>query len=357
MTIAVSGFQRGSRIAMPAGVSGGYVEYFVPSLLAGLQVSGDGTLNDASVPADFSLHIPGPWMLNAGRRHGHGEAVYVEAAEADRQALVRLSRQPVTREAMMESAALLLGKPIARVFRDAIAWVNGASPGSAKLLPPPSSALEGLIRDLAVFIARTDIPAWVRQAISYYQLVHIHPFADGNGRYSRVLVAALGGHGASRRIRALLVATALTLHRKTFLPWFDAVQNGSLTRYLACWELLERWSGEYARQLVLQEDALRTDLVEVVRSVPLGNSLLSALAASPAIDVRHLAERFKWSAKTAPLHVKRLRDGGWLRLFESRPGLEICPPIAETRCRLLEDIRSQTLALLQPPSQSPGTAL
>ena len=75
------------------------------------------------------------------------------------------------------------------VIRDEQGWIGGTSPLDAHLVTPPPSELPALLDDLVAFVNRADIDPVAQAAISHAQFEIIHPFADGNGRVGRVLVA------------------------------------------------------------------------------------------------------------------------------------------------------------------------
>jgi Fic family protein len=74
-------------------------------------------------------------------------------------------------------------------IRDEQGWIRGTSPFSAHLVTPPVNEILRLIVDLLAFANRTDLDPIVQAAVTHAQFEIIHPFADGNGRIGRVLIA------------------------------------------------------------------------------------------------------------------------------------------------------------------------
>jgi Fic family protein len=127
------------------------------------------------------------------------------------------------------------------VIRNEQGWIGGTSPLDAHLVTPPPSELSGLLEDLVAYTNRADVDPVAQAAISHAQFEVIHPFADGNGRVGRVLVAWV----LTRRL-ALLVpppvsvaiaadvagySSGLVLFRlgdhRRWITWFaDAVAGG-----------------------------------------------------------------------------------------------------------------------------------
>ena len=69
--------------------------------------------------------------------------------------------------------------------------VNSAT-GETIYTPPPAQDVPGLMRELVDWLnLPTDIHPAIVSGIAQFQLVHIHPFLDGNGRASRLLSTLL----------------------------------------------------------------------------------------------------------------------------------------------------------------------
>ena len=65
--------------------------------------------------------------------------------------------------------------------------VNSAT-GETIYTPPPPDEVPPLMRELVAWLNRpSDIHPVITSGIAQFQLVHIHPFIDGNGRTSRLL--------------------------------------------------------------------------------------------------------------------------------------------------------------------------
>ena len=90
------------------------------------------------------------------------------------------------------------------VVRSEQNWIGGSSynPCSAVFVPPPPERVDELLADLCRFCNDDGLPAVAQAAIAHAQFETIHPFADGNGRTGRALVARLAQAprpGADRR--------------------------------------------------------------------------------------------------------------------------------------------------------------
>lgn len=75
------------------------------------------------------------------------------------------------------------------VVRTEQGWIGGSSPFDAHLVTPPPEELPALLEDLVAFVNGEDLDPVSQAAIAHAQFEVIHPFADGNGRVGRILVA------------------------------------------------------------------------------------------------------------------------------------------------------------------------
>ncbi|HUP69916.1 MAG TPA: Fic family protein [Acidimicrobiales bacterium] len=87
------------------------------------------------------------------------------------------------------------------VLRAEQGWIGGTSPLDAHLVTPPPEEVPALVDDLIAYVNRDDVDPVSQAAIAHAQFEVIHPFADGNGRVGRVLVAWI-------LVRRLSVVTA-----------------------------------------------------------------------------------------------------------------------------------------------------
>ncbi|MEO7837457.1 MAG: Fic family protein [Acidimicrobiales bacterium] len=75
------------------------------------------------------------------------------------------------------------------VLRAEQGWIGGTSPLDAHLVTPPPEEVPELIDDVIAYVNRDDVDPVSQAAIAHAQFEIIHPFADGNGRVGRVLIA------------------------------------------------------------------------------------------------------------------------------------------------------------------------
>jgi Fic family protein len=118
------------------------------------------------------------------------------AANAETVAAATADVEPLTVERLLGwHSALMVGSglPAAAVgtLRDAQGWIGGTSPLDAALVTPPPDHVPPHVADLVAYANRDDVDPVAQAAVAHAQFEVIHPFADGNGRLGRVLVAWL----------------------------------------------------------------------------------------------------------------------------------------------------------------------
>jgi len=72
--------------------------------------------------------------------------------------------------------------------------VGIAQCGRVVHLAPPADRVTGLMKDLLVWLKRTDTHPLVASCVFHYELEFIHPFADGNGRMGRLWQTLILSH-------------------------------------------------------------------------------------------------------------------------------------------------------------------
>lgn len=74
-------------------------------------------------------------------------------------------------------------------FRKSQNWIGGASPASARFVPPPADQVGETFADLERFVHDgAPMPPLVKAGLMHAQFETIHPFLDGNGRIGRLLI-------------------------------------------------------------------------------------------------------------------------------------------------------------------------
>lgn len=134
-------------------------------------------------------------LAEAGEGGGPSAAAWVAAnLAAVTEAIDEAHAGPLTVDSLCGwHRTLMTGSPTPAqhvgVLRGEQGWIGGTSPLDAYLVTPPPEEVPALVDDLIAYVNRDDLDPVSQAAIAHAQFEIIHPFADGNGRVGRVLVA------------------------------------------------------------------------------------------------------------------------------------------------------------------------
>jgi len=134
-------------------------------------------------------------LAEDGEPAGRSNAAWVAAnLAAVTEAIDEAHASPLTIESLCRwHRTLMTGSPTPAhhvgVVRTEQGWIGGTSPLDAHLVTPPPEEVPALLDDLVAYINADDVDAVSQAAIAHAQFEIIHPFADGNGRVGRVLIA------------------------------------------------------------------------------------------------------------------------------------------------------------------------
>lgn len=207
----------------------------------------------------------------------------------------------------------LVGAP-----RDVQGWIGGTTPFDAALVTSPPEQVRPLLADLVAFANRDDVDPVTQAAVAHAQFEVIHPYADGNGRVGRVLVAwilarrlaLVSPPPVSVRIAADRggYLSGLTLFRlgevDPWVRWFADVVSGAgeatVNLVGAVGELQDRWAGRLAG---VRADSAAHQVLQLLPQHPV-------LAASTVADALGVSERSGRSA------LETLAEHGVVEPFE-----------------------------------------
>lgn len=198
-------------------------------------------------------------------------------------------------------------------FRTTQNWIGGEGHDihRARYVPPPVPEMRECLDALEKYIhASSDLPPLVRLALIHYQFEAIHPFADGNGRIGRLMIALL------------LVDWGLLPHPLLYLSaWFEAYRAAYYDHLLAvsrrgAWEA---WVSYFLEGVIAQSadatarvvriESLEADWRErLARSDVSGTTfrLMDLMFESPAITIPWAADRLGVTYRSAQRAVQAL---------------------------------------------------
>ena len=143
------------------------------------------------------------------------------------------------------------------VFRDEQGWIGGNDPTEAHLVTPPPEELGPLLNDLVRYANREDVDAVAQSGIAHAQFETIHPFADGNGRVGRVLVAWI----LAKRLSLVTpppVSIAIAADVGGYTSGLVLYRFGQLDQWVQWFADIVRGSGRAQSQLIAEVSALKT---------------------------------------------------------------------------------------------------
>lgn len=149
------------------------------------------------------------------------------------------------------------GKPGA--YRLVQNYVVSGKTGKPVYTPPPPEAVPGLMQDLVAWLqAGTDIHPVLIAGIAQFELVHIHPFVDGNGRTSRLLsTLCLYGDGYDFK-RLFTISEYYDRDRQAFYRAIQSVREQNMD--------LTSWLEFFAQGLATQLDEVKARGERVIRA-------------------------------------------------------------------------------------------
>ena len=201
-----------------------------------------------------------------------------------------------------------IGRKFPSGLRDSAVWVDGLRPGDAALVPCPSSMVPGLLDDYFAFMARADVPHWIRLAIGHYQLLMIHPFFDGNGRLSR-LVALLHAQRFTPHT-AMAIAAALALQRRGLRDVLTMMRQGDVHSYLARWSALLSAAEDAMEAAAYFARVAKCNLLEMLDSSDTAHRFAQMAIDEPLFSREEFASRLRISRSLAQSWLATLVRSG-----------------------------------------------
>lgn len=247
--------------------------------------------------------------------------------------LGRLSDLPLGRRLLCEVHAVLMkdvrgGEPgkTPGKFRKSQNWIGGASPSSARFVPPPAEEVDRVFGDLERFIhdEKQPMPALVKAGLIHAHFETIHPFLDGNGRSGRLLITFWLMN--QRILRRPLLYTSLFFkeNRNEYVDRLQDIRdNGDWEGWLEFFLDGVAQVAEEAMVTAMNILELRDRHRAVIgnklgRRAPRGFELLEALFKQPVVDGRLVEFVLDVSQPTASAFLHEFEEIGILEEVTGR---------------------------------------
>lgn len=254
---------------------------------------------------------------------------YIAAME---HGLQRLETLPLGRRLMCEVHGVLMrgvrgGEPqnTPGEFRKSQNWIGGASPATARFVPPPPSEVGRCFSDLEHFLHdESHFPPLIKIGLAHAQFETIHPFLDGNGRTGRLLITFWLMEKRILTKPLLYPSLFLKEHRDSYIDGLQAIRDrGAWEEWLGFFldgmkQVAEEATGRALQIVQLRETDRGRLSTELGRRAEVALALLDALFKNPVTQLKGIEIELGVTAPTASALAKRLCDLGILREITGR---------------------------------------
>jgi Fic family protein len=202
-------------------------------------------------------------------------------------------------------------------WRELPGWIGGTSPLDAAVVVPPPELIALLMTDMIEFANRTDVDPVTQAAVAHAQFELIHPYADGNGRVGRILIAWV----LTRRLNLATpppVSVRIATDRGGYLSGLTLFRLGQIDPWIAWFAEIVEGSGDAAINLVEAVATLShewSERIAGVRSDAVAHRVLALLPAHPVIGGEIVASELGVSERAARTALDTLQDRGILEPF------------------------------------------
>ncbi len=241
--------------------------------------------------------------------------------------IARLSDLPISRRLLCEVHGVLMkdvrgGEPhkTPGEFRRSQNWIGGASPATARFVPPPHEQVGGAFANLEKFLHDPEpMPALVKAGLAHAQFETIHPFLDGNGRTGRLLITIwLVEEGILQR-PLLYPSLVFKEQREEYVNRLQAIRDdGAWEPWLAFFldgiAQVATEATETATRIMQLREHDRGRIIDALgRRSGNGLALLDELFERPVVRTKAVEQMLQVSQPTASALVRDLLQLGLLR--------------------------------------------
>jgi Fic family protein len=260
----------------------------------------------------------------------------------------RLQELPISRRLLCEVHELLMNdvrggeaQKTPGDFRKSQNWIGGASPATARFVPPPWEEVGEAFADLERFLHDAEpMPALIKAGLAHAQFETIHPFLDGNGRIGRLLISFWLVEQKVIQRPILYPSLFLKEHRDDYVDRLQAIRDsGAWEDWLAFFvdgigQVAVEAAGRALEIVQLRADHQVLLTERLGKRGPNALALLGHLFRQPVVSARLVQVMLDVSQPTASALVRDLEGVGLLReltgkrrnrLFAYQPYLDLFP--------------------------------
>lgn len=262
-------------------------------------------------------------LVEANTNRDVAEVVnYIKATEF---AIRRLKELPLCNRLIRETYAVLMSGVRGQEknpgeFRHSQSWIGGMGSilRNARYIPPSPEDMIAAMSDLEKYINADDgSDLLIRAALIHYQFETIHPFLDGNGRVSRLLITLFLMEKQVLSTPALCISCFLKKNRVEYYDRMTEVRaKGDYEQWIKFFLRAIIESAEDATtaidELVVLHDANTAIISRMGRTSKNTMLVFDYLESNPIIDIRKTSEALGITFNTASGAVNRLVDAGIL---------------------------------------------
>lgn len=220
-------------------------------------------------------------------------------------------------------------------FRNRQAFIGSSDIHAARFVAPPWEMIDGLMADLERYInSDSGQPTLIDLALIHYQFETIHPFADGNGRIGRLLIAVLLAARSILPEPLLYLSAYFERHREKYVKrLWEVSRAGAWCEWIGFFlqgvhdEAVD--AVNRARQILALREDYRAQVQSDKGSASSLIELIDCLFRWPALNVTRAADQLHMTYPGALKNVKKLEERGIIEEVTgySRNKLYLAKPI------------------------------
>ncbi len=205
-------------------------------------------------------------------------------------------------------------------FRRSQNSIGGPTPSTARFVPPPVEEMHTSLHELETFLhVDSDLPILIRVALAHAQFETIHPFLDGNGRISRLLITFSLVHERVLSEPILYLSIFFKRHREDYYDRLQAIRDkgdweGWLAFFLEGVAVVSSEATDTARRIVDLREQTRSEISQRLgRRTGSALELLEALFRNPMVNVNGVQAITGLSQPAANALANAMEEIGILR--------------------------------------------